>query len=186
MLEQMCTFDERPIRYATTTDFCEIFTDEMHSLYLLSFLLTADNDKAEQCFVRGLEECEEGIGVFMEWARWWARRAILKHAIQMIMPEREYTNSFSFISLKGAVKSGKNTLFAANVALNAFERFVFVMSVLERQSDKDCSILLGCSRRDIIIARELALQSLANTDSGRDQSGEALQAWRTTFASHRA
>jgi len=183
MLEQIRTFDERPIRYASTTDFCEIFTDEMHSLYLLSFLLTADNEKAEQCFVRGLEECEEGIGVFMEWARWWARRAILKHAIQMIMPEREYENSL--ISLKGAVKSGKNTIFAAIVALNAFERFVFVMSVLERQSDEDCSTLLGCSRRDIIIARELAIQSLANTDSGRDQSREALQAWRTTFASHR-
>jgi hypothetical protein len=186
MLEPICIFDERPARCATTSDFCEIFTDEMHSLYLLSFLLTADNDRAEQCFVRGLEECEEGIGVFMEWARWWARRAILKHAIQMIMPEHEYTNSFSFISLKGAVRSGKNNLFAAIVALDAFERFVFVMSVLERQSDEDCSALLGCSRRDIIIARELAIQSLANTDSGRDQSGEALQAWRTTFASHHA
>ena len=184
MLEQIHTFDERPIRYATTTDFCEIFTDEMHSLYLLSFLLTADNEKAEQCFVRGLEECEEGIGVFMEWARWWARRAILKHAIQMIMPEREYENSL--ISLKGAGKSGKNTIFAAIVALNAFERFVFVMSVLERQSDEDCSTLLGCSRRDVIIAREVAIQSLANTDSGRDQSGEAMQVWRTTFASYRA
>jgi hypothetical protein len=186
MLQQIRTFDERPVRYATVDDFCEIFTDEMHSLYLLSFLLTADNDKAEQCFVRGLGECEEGMGVFMEWARWWARRAILKHAIQMIMPEREHTNSLSFISLKGAVRSGKNNLFAAIVALNAFERFVFVMSVLERQSDEDCSTLLGCSRRDIIIARELAIQSLANTDSGRDQSREALQAWRTTFASHRA
>ena len=186
MLQQIRTFDERPVRYATVDDFCEIFTDEMHSLYLLSFLLTADNDKAEQCFVRGLGECEEGMGVFMEWARWWARRAILKHAIQMIMPEREHTNSLSFISLKGAVRSGKNNLFAAIVALSAFERFVFVMSVLERQSDEDCSTLLGCSRRDIIIARELAIQSLANTDSGRDQSREALQAWRTTFASHRA
>lgn len=183
MLEQICIFDERSTRYATTIDFCEIFTDEMHSLYLLSFLLTADNDKAEQCFVRGLEECEEGIGVFMVWARWWARQAILKHAIQMIMPEREYTNNLFFVSLKGSVQ---NSLFAAIVSLNAFERFVFVMSVLERQSDEDCSTLLGCSRRDIIIARELAIQSLANTDSGHNQSGEALQAWRTTFASHRA
>ena len=112
--------------------------------------------------------------------------AILKHAIQMIMPEREYANSLSFISLKGAVRSGKNNPFAAIVALNAFERFVFVMSVLERLSDEDCSTLLGCSRRDIIIAREVAIQSLANTDSGHDQSGEAMQVWRTTFASHRA
>jgi hypothetical protein len=122
----------------------------------------------------------------MEWARWWARRAILKHAIQMIMPEREHTNSLSFISLKGAVRSGKNNLFAAIVALHAFERFVFVMSVLERQSDEDCSSLLGCSRRDITIARTLAIQCLADIDTGRDQPGEALLAWRTSFANHHA
>jgi hypothetical protein len=55
-------------RYAAVTDFREIFTEEMHSLYLLSFLLTADKDKAEQCFILGLGECLEGIGGFMEWA----------------------------------------------------------------------------------------------------------------------
>jgi hypothetical protein len=186
MLEPIQISDDRTTIYATVADFCEIFTEEMHSLYLLAFLLTADNDKAEQCFVNGLGECEEGIGVFMEWARSWARRAILKHAIRMIVPARQHADSLSFISLKRAATAGKNNLFAAIVALNAFERFVFVMSVLERQSDEDCSSLLGCSRRDIIMARTLAIQCLANTDTGRDQSGEALQAWRTIFADHHA
>jgi hypothetical protein len=186
MLAPIQISDERTTNYATVADFCEIFTEEMHSLYLLAFLLTGDNDKAEQCFVKGLGECEEGMSVFMEWARSWARRTILKHAIRMIMPARERAKNLSFISLKGAATSGRNTLFAAIVALNTFERFVFVMSVLERQSDEDCSSLLGCSRRDIIIARTLAIRCLANTDTGRDQPGEALLAWQTSFANHHA
>ena len=187
MLAPIEISDERTTTYATAADFCEIFTEEMHSLYLLAFLLTADNDKAEQCFVNGLGECEEGMSVFMEWARSWARRAILKHAIRMIMPARRNADSLSFISLKVAATAGRNNLFAAIVALRAFERFVFVMSVLERQSDEDCSSLLGCSRRDIIIARTLAIECLASTDAGRDQPGEeALLAWQTIFANHHA
>ena len=66
MLEQPThIFDDRATTYATGTDFWNILTDEMHSLYLLSFLLTADLEKAEQCFVSGMGECEEEIGVFM-------------------------------------------------------------------------------------------------------------------------
>jgi hypothetical protein len=187
MLAPIQISDERTTTYATAADFCEVFTEEMHSLYLLAFLLTADNDKAEQCFVNGLGECKDGMSVFMEWARLWARRAILKHAIRMITPARERSGKLSFISLKGAATAGRSSnLFAAIIALSAFERFVFVMSVLERQSDEDCSSLLGCSRRDIIIARILAIQCLANTDVGRDQPGEALLAWQTIFANHPA
>jgi hypothetical protein len=161
MLEPMHIFDE----IATT----KILADEMHSLYLFSFLLTADNDIAEHCYVRGLGECVEGISVFMDWARSLARGIIVKHAIRVIMPAPEHTDNQSLISLKGAAALEKRSLFAAIVALSAFERFVFVMSVLEKQSDEDCSMLLGCSSRDVMIARELALKRLANTDDGCDQ-----------------
>jgi hypothetical protein len=167
MLEPFQIFDER----ATTN----ILTQEMHSLYLFSFLLTADNDIAEQCYVCGLGECVEGISVFMDWVRSWARQTILKHAIRMIMPAPEHMDNLSSISLKGATTSGKNNLFAAIVGLSAFERFVFVMSVLEKQSDEDCSMLLGCSRRDVMIARELAFKRLADTDDTYDQYVWAAQ-----------
>ena len=93
MLEPMHIFDE----VATT----KILADEMHSLYLFSFLLTADNDIAEHCYVRGLGECVEGISVFMDWARSLARGIIVKHAIRMIMPAPEHTDNQSLISLKG-------------------------------------------------------------------------------------
>ena len=169
MLEPMHIFDEG----AATS----VLTEEMHSLYLFSFLLTADNDIAGECYVYGLGECVEGISVFMDWVRSWARRTILKHAIRMIMPAPEQADNLSLISFKGAPTSGKNSLYAAILALSAFERFVFVMSVLEKQSDEDCSMLLGCSRRDVMIARELALKRLANTDYGYDQSTWAAQSF---------
>lgn len=186
MPEPMHVFDERASTYATGTDCWNILTDEMHSLYLLSFLLTADLDKAEQCFVSGIGECEEEIGVFMAWAQASARRTILKRAIRVIMPAPEHAENCSFARLQASPVSGKANLYDAIVALDAFERFVYVMSVLERQSDADCSALLRCSRRDVIIARELALERLANTHNPSDHPVEAIGAWRTMFTNHHA
>ena len=67
----------RPTPYASSDDFRRVFDEDMNSLYLLSFLLTADREKAEQCFVSGLEDAVEGNPVFKEWARSWARRVII-------------------------------------------------------------------------------------------------------------
>jgi hypothetical protein len=186
MLEPTLIFDESTTTYATCTDCWNILTDEMHSLYLLSFLLTADLDKAEQCFVSGMGECGEEIGVFMAWAQASARRTILKRAIRIIVPTPERADDFSFALLKGPAASGKTNLFDAVVTLNAFERFVYVMSVLEKQSDDDCSTLLRCSRLDVIIARALALQRLANPRNPCDRSVEAVGSWRIMFAKHHA
>jgi hypothetical protein len=186
MLERTCFFEARAPRYATVADFCGIFIEEMHSLYLLSLMLTADNHKAEQCFVSGMTACGQEIDAFMEWARAYARPAILKHAIRIIMPTPEYADNFSSINPKGAARPGKNNLFAAIMALNAFERFVFVMSILEGQSDDECSTLLRCSTRDVMIARELTVKRLASTDIDCDQSNGALDAWRILFANHQA
>jgi hypothetical protein len=147
MLQPMHIVDEGTTSYATVADFFKTFTDEMHSLNVLSLLLTADKDKAEECFVCAMGECVEGIVVFMEWAHLWARRAVIKYAIQMIRPVPEHPDSLPFIRLEGRTTPAKNSPFAAIVELGAFERFVFVMSVLEGQSEHECAILLRCSRR---------------------------------------
>jgi hypothetical protein len=176
MLQPMHFVDERTTSYATVADFFKTFTDEMQSLNLLSLLLTADKDKAEECFVCSMGECVEEIVVFMEWAHLLAGRAVIKYAIQMIRPTPEQPDSLPLIRLKRPATSAENNPFAAIAALGAFERFVFVMSVLEGQSEQDCAILLRCSRRDVVIARALALTRLANTDADYARAGTVMQA----------
>lgn len=169
--------------YATKSDFCRIFEQDMKSLYLLSLLLTADAPKAEQCFVSGLDDCADGNQVFKEWAHSWARRAIIKNAIRLVAPDganlsperngsRRATNVFS--------EQTRNELkvdMAALLELDAFERFAFVMSVLEGYSDRECALLLGCTRDTLIEARSRALQQVAQLigDEAESNVREAAQ-----------
>src|SRR5215831_17225086 len=81
--------NHRTALYATCADFCRIFAEDMKNLYLLALVLTADSEKAEQCFVSGLDDCTTGNQVFREWARSWARRVVIKRAIRMIAPQPE-------------------------------------------------------------------------------------------------
>jgi hypothetical protein len=156
----------RPSPYANRYDFHRIFDEDMNGLYLLSFLLTAEDEKAEQCFVSGLEDAVEGNQVFREWARSWARRAIILNAIRVITPRPLDGGGRS---RSAAVNGTGKTLpveqpveIAAVLGLEPFERFAYVMTVLERYSDQECSVLLGCARWDVLAARTRALQQIAS------------------------
>jgi hypothetical protein len=162
---------ERTTPYATMADFVKTFNEEMHSLYLLSFLLTADHDTAERCLISAMGECEEGTGV-MDWPCSSIRRAVLKQAIGIIMPAPEHADIAWFVSLKGPAGSVENKPFSPILSLDAFERFVFVMSILEGLSDEECAILLRCARRDVMMARVLALKRQSQMDG---QVDEAMQ-----------
>jgi hypothetical protein len=70
-------------------DFCRIVAEDLTALYLLSLVLTADSEKAEQCFVAGLEDSIHGNLVFKEWARSWSKRTIIKNAIRLMSPAPE-------------------------------------------------------------------------------------------------
>jgi hypothetical protein len=108
MLQPMHFLDERATSYPTATDFSKTFNEEMHSLYLLAFLLTADHDKAEQCLGSAMGECVEGVGLFMDSASSWTRQAVLKRAIQMIMPTPERADRVPLISLKRSAIPAEN------------------------------------------------------------------------------
>ena len=82
--------------YAKVADFCRLFTKGMSELDQLSFLLTADHQEAEQCFVAGLEESMRCNGVFKEWARSWAKRAIVPNAIGQLKPHPSTASSSTF------------------------------------------------------------------------------------------
>ena len=149
-----------PASYASGVDFDRIFNEEKDSLYRLSFLLTADHEKAQQCFVSGLEDSVKGNPVFKEWARSWARRTIIQSAVRVISPRpMEDHNRVAFNSnpRTEVIKQGE---IGAVLELGPFERFVFVMLVLEHYPEYECSVLLACSPRDVIAARNRVLQQL--------------------------
>jgi hypothetical protein len=158
----------RPTPYASPADFCQMFDEDMNSLYLLGFLLTADREKAEQCFVSGLEDAVEGNRVFKEWAQSWARRAVILNAVRVLSPwpsegnGRRQSSSEPVNNNGKALPSPQRAEIASVLGLEPFERCVYVMTVLERYSDQDCAVLLGCMRRDVLAARTHALQQLAS------------------------
>jgi hypothetical protein len=169
MLQPMHFADEGATLYPVVTDFFRTFNEEMYSLYLLSFLLTADHDKAQQCLVSAVGECVEGIGGPVDWARSWARGAVVKRAIQMIMPAPEHADRLSTLTLMKSATAEENNPFAAILLLDAFERFVFVMSILEGRSEEECAILLRCSRRDVMMARALTLAPHSSPDAPAEE-----------------
>src|SRR5579864_902782 len=152
----------RATEYASCKDFRRIFAEDMVGLHRLAFLLTADHAKAEQCFVAGLEDSIHGNPVFRQWARAWSKRAIIQSAIKAIAPtptrhgalpetaEAQWQNGNDVESIAAVVASWE-----------PFDRFVFVMAVLEGYGPRECAALLACPVQDVITAKSFALQRLA-------------------------
>jgi hypothetical protein len=159
-----------PAPYASSDDFRSVFREEADSLYRLAFLLTADGEKAQQSFVSGLDGSLNGYPVFKDWARSWARRTIIQNAVRAIHPrpmEERAPSSFDDGCATPAVEQAET---AAVLQLEPFERFVYVISVIEHYSTLDCSLLLGCTRQDVIAARirasqQIEMQSTLTTSS---------------------
>jgi DNA-directed RNA polymerase specialized sigma24 family protein len=152
--------------YATPEDFCNAFQETVGGLYQLALLLTGDHLKAEECFLGGLQDSIEGNGVFKNWAHAWARRAIVKNAIRALEPRAAADFSAAQSSRcahRSESQSISTELQSARIevsqllALDDFERVVFVLSVLERYPDPECALLLGCSDRQIRQARVTGL-----------------------------
>ena len=169
MREQARNQDRRnePNPYATREDFIKVFHEDMKGLYQLSFLLTGDHEKAEKCLVAGIEDCADGNRVFREWARSWAKRIIVENAIRELKPRPSLPSSSSsaivFPHREQSSGSGGHFDLETVLGLRDFERFVFVMSVLENYSHHECALLLGCSAFEIRHGRLHALEDLARS-----------------------
>jgi hypothetical protein len=155
----------KPEKYATSCDFAALFTKEMSSLYQLSFLLTSNHHQAEQCFVAGAQTSMNGNPILKELACSWARRKIVENAIRMIAPRPNHASGKTLavpLELNSELQvRDRNPAIASVLELPDFERFTFVMSVLERYPDLDCSVLLACAPREIRDARVRALQQIS-------------------------
>jgi hypothetical protein len=151
--------------YATIEDFCRTFDDGMSKLYQLSFLLTADHRKAEQCFVAGLEESATSNRVFKEWASSWAKRSIIQNAVRELKPHPPVNRRASSLALHfdgDLPEESRHSKLDRILGLADFDRFVFVISVLEHYSDHDCAVLLHCSPQQVGEARVRGLEELSN------------------------
>lgn len=132
-----------------------LFKGDITSLYMLSLMLTADANSAESCFVFSLDDCMSMKPSVREWTNGWTRRVLVQNAIQLMrlaVDEHEQPLSCNV---------GITPALHAVMRLKNFERFVFVLSILEGYSDRECSRLLGSSARDIMAVKVRALESLA-------------------------
>jgi DNA-directed RNA polymerase specialized sigma24 family protein len=167
----------RPVKpHESTSDikFCNLFRQEMDGLYLLALLLTANPKTAEQCFISGFEECMEGIAVNGEWAHSWAKRVVIKNAIRLAAPRVHHSRSkvlpgFREKEREPSERSPDSRTLMSLLALGDFERFVFVMTVLEQLSNRDSALLLGCPLDEIRAARVHALQEVALGDAAQSR-----------------
>ena len=168
------TSAEKAQSYATAADFCKVFEDNLENLHLLSFLLTANETTAEVSFVSGIEDCVEANAVFRDWAHSWARRTIVQNAVRMLIPHRGHATAMRVHREPVHCRFGRtaeaNARIATILELEDFERFVFVLSVLCRYSDQDCSVLLDCSRQDIREVRAVSLQHFGESRKGSESS----------------
>ncbi len=141
--------------YATRADFCRVFVDEMDRLYLLAFLLLTNRELAEKCFVRVLHAVQHDQTVFKSFASSWVRRRIIKDALHTVFEESAAIEHHRDI---WHAQSDTGICVDAVTQIDALERFVFVMTVLEGYSTKESSLLLGCNIQGV---REAQCRSLA-------------------------
>jgi hypothetical protein len=169
------------------TSFCQVFNDELARLFSLALLLTADPVKAERCFISSLNDCACFPPLEKERVLFWSKRFIMHNAIRPIGGAFE---DKKMSTIKGNVESTKPpALLSALAQLPRFERFVFVMSILEGlEDDEICSFLkfegledeeicsfLKCGSGDIAAARERALCALSGFDVAHCVSASAIR-----------
>jgi len=145
--------------YAADVDFCDVFTNDTKHLYLLTFLLIANHQQSVQCFASTVDEAFQEPAVFKQWVRSWVKRRLIENAIEIVAPVSARNGQKRDLWSPGQ-RETKECEIDTVTKLAAFERFVFVMSILERYSDWDCALLLGCGMSKVARTRMRALRRL--------------------------
>ncbi|HWR15355.1 MAG TPA: hypothetical protein VN577_11020 [Terriglobales bacterium] len=140
--------------YTSADEFCTIFNRDMDSLFQLAMVLTGDEAKAQKCFLAALEKCRKSTTVFRDWARSWARIAVIENAIEMIGP------SAGKMDTRNAAYAGASPEFDLVLRLDTFARFVFVLTVLNQFTIQDAAILLKCRPQEVENAKLRAMEIL--------------------------
>ncbi len=162
--------------FATAEDFRRIFEDALDELYRLAFLLTVDDAMAERCFVHGVENAVKGNTVFKNWAHSWAKRTIIVGAIRLLRPRPRGTGvRKSTPTMVGAQEWCRDPTVKSVSALPEFDRFVFIITVLEHYPERDCALLMECSPSEVRNARLRAMQKISESQSANHAGIEATE-----------
>ena len=167
--------DEARSGYATHSDFCAIFLQHLDRLYLLALILTGDEVSAEKCLLTALDLCVQEGSVFKGSVVAWSRRSVIKNAIRLTLPVPGIQSHPYPIGNRSGLSLDKDVSLKCVQEMSPFDRFVFVMSVLERYSDRDCALLLGCSSTDILPARIRALQQISGLEKSHPVHSSGTQ-----------
>jgi|HubBroStandDraft_1064217.scaffolds.fasta_scaffold95673_2 hypothetical protein len=167
--------DNSLTKTSTAAQFVRRVSEQMQSLQLLSLLLTGDPTRAEQCFIGAIDEYAELDGSFVDWGQLRARQAICRHAAEVMQPALNRADIRTGDCREGTIAMTGCSPFGGILSLDALERFVYVITVLEGQSDRDCADLLRCTDRDVMIGRTLAVTQLALTDRDLSWATETPQ-----------
>jgi hypothetical protein len=170
--------------YGAPGEYAEVLVEQMNSLYLLSFLVTADRQLAEICFSGAMDEYVRGRTTFTAWVKKDGRLAVLRHAVQIIRPVPKQAYSWSLPEIAPPLIAAAHQPFAAITSLSAFERFVFVMSVFEGLTDEECGSILNCSMEEVAIGCELARNIITPEDIGFVLTGEMDFCFIPTMLGH--
>lgn len=160
-------------------DLAQGWLDEITDLYLLCFLLTADKMMAEQLFADAMDEyVGSPAAASGAWARGQGRASVIRRAIQVIRPVPKQAQSWSSRLAGRPLVSSVHEPFSAITSLGTFERFVFVLSVIEGESDETCAALLACDLAEVERSRDLAMTLISATEKedGTSMLGDAVPA----------
>ena len=167
--------------YATRSDFQKIFSEDMAGLHLLAYLLTADDERAEEVFVAGLDDTINGNSVFRQWARSWSQRTIIKRAIKAIAPSPEDDRTVTGTTHQ-AGRQELDSLVRVMSQLSTFQRFVFVLCILEGYSNTECAALLACRVTDVMNAKSASLQKVSAAAQCEPAIAyDSVASWKSLF-----
>lgn len=163
--------------YVSKEEFVGVFESEQVGLQRLALLLTANSNVAAQCLGLALQQCLATSFVFKGWALTWVRRIVIRNAISLVMGpgDQSFVNrnddaddgliAFSPDDSRGAIATSESIL-----DLPEFDRFVFVICVLEGYSVHDCAVLLRRSLQDINDALHRTSKQLEHLDGFGNRS----------------
>jgi hypothetical protein len=147
-------------------DKCQFLVSQMERYYSLALLLTASEEDAESCFVLALDTwskaCANLVPMIQEVVDASIKRVLVDYALRICHPSLGGSPRASTRDIQGEkLASNHSPWAAAIIQLDIFERFVFVLSVLESYSDTECADLLHCQPDEIAESRVQALYSMS-------------------------